>query len=219
MNKQNENIPLFDRAFNQQNEITNEKSNLTRVKNDKKIKAYLGKKRNGEETEKDNNKENYRERKDNCRLMIGRNFFNKFLIILLNSLIRKNGSNLYFERFPQKFILEATEKKNKDYLNKTLEDLLTEKELYSHEKDNKKALENFMHNFNVLKKLKSNDDNNNILEKSGLNKYLNLNYKELYEEYSNSEVHKNKLMKLRGQRAKEFEKFSESENFIKFFKK
>ena len=230
--------PPLNQIFNLSKEVTKENSNINCAMIDKKKDIYIKKKRKRHETKKENDeKKNYkRQRPDNCRVMIGRNFFNFFLIkSIINSLIRNNGSNLYFERFPQKFILEATERKNKHYLDMTLEDLLTKKELYVeypkkqnqflqlksiHEKGDKKALENFDHNYNALKKLKSDDDNNNILEKSGLNKYLQMTYKELYQEYSESYRYK-KSAKLVESKANpdEFQKLSEYKTFIEFFEK
>ena len=83
----------------------------------------------------------------------------------------------------------------KDYLGQTLEEILTNKELYVkypnnrkqfsllpsvQMKEDKEELGKFWHNFNTLKKLKSNDNNDNILKKSILNKYLGMNYKDLY---------------------------------------
>ena len=73
-----------------------------------------------------------------------------------------------------------------------------------------------MLNCNALNKLEKNEDNNNILEKCGLNKYLIKNYMELYEEYLKSEVYKEIKMELKGQKLEEFEKFSKYDNFIRY---
>ena len=210
--------PLNQRFYSSK-EVTKENSNINYVIKEKQEDTFNSKKRKRSETEKNNNEESNRKRPDNCRLKIGRHFFNSFLIFeIINSLIQGNGPCLYFERFPPKFIHNAVKKKNKEYLGKKLKDLLTDKELY--EEDEKKEGGNFMHNLNALHKLESNFDCNNILEKSGLNDYLKLTYKELYEEYSKSYRYK-KLEKLVESKADfdEFQKLSEYKTFIEFFKK
>ena len=216
----NGNKTSFGGDFNQRNGKPKDNSNSTIVKKVQKIKTYIDKETKGEDEEKNNKEKSNGEREDNCRLKIGRNFFNEFLIFeIINPLIKQNGSKLYFEKFPQKFIRKATNKKNDRYLGKKLKDLLTNEELY--EEDDKKEGGKFMHNCNALAKLKNNDDNNNILEKSGLNKYLGKYYSELYEEYLKSETHEKKIMKLKdkGQKPEEFKKFSEFEKFIRSSKK
>ena len=226
--KINKLFPPCTQIFDMENKETEENSNINKEKKEPSTKNFIEIKKKRTPKNKKNE-----ERKDNCRLKIGRNFFNSFLIKSINnSLIQDNRPHLYFEKFPQNFIKNAVEKKNKDYLGKTLEKILTNKELYVkypnnlkqfsllpsvQMKEDKEELGKFWHNFNTLKKLKSNDNNDNILKKSILNKYLGMNYKDLYREYFNSEVHKEKLMKLKGQKAEEFEKFSDFDNFIGFF--
>ena len=212
-----ENKPFFVGDDNQQISKKKDNSNSTSVKSVKKINIFINNKREREieKKEKNNNKERNREKEYNCRLKIGRNFFNNFLIFaIINELLRQNGSNLCFEKFPQKFIIEAIKKKNNRYLEKNLKELLTEGE--SHKEEDKKEVGNFMLNCNALNKLEKNEDNNNFLEKCGLNKYLIKNYMELYEEYLKSEVYKEIKMELKGQKLEEFEKFSKYDNFIRY---
>ena len=223
-----------NQIFNLSKEETEEISNI--IYKDKKKNRTINKKRKRPETEENSDKnKKKRKRPDNCRLKIGRHFFNSFLIkSKINSSLQNKRPHLYFEKFPQEFIYKIVEKKYKNYLGKTLEDLLTTKELYvkclkkskqikklssSHEKENKKSLEKYEHNFNALKKLKSNFDNNNILEKSGLNTYLGMTYEELYLEYSKSYRYK-KLEKLAESKDNydEFQKLSEYKTFTGFFK-
>lgn len=209
----------LNQIFNSSKEVTKENSNINCVIKKQQEDKFTRKKRKRSETEKNNNEDSKRKRPDNCRLKIGRHFFNSFLIFeIINSLIQGNGPNLYFERFPQKFIHKATKKKNKEYLKMSLEKILTDKELY--EEDEKKEDGNFMHNLNALHKLKSNFDCNNIFEKSKLNDYLEMTYKELYEEYSKSYRYK-KLEELVESKAdyEEFQELSEYKTFIDFFKK
>ena len=153
----------------------------------------------------------------------------------MNSSIQIKGPCLYFVKFPPEFIRETVERKTKNYLGETLENLLTKKELYvkclknhkqikklssNHEKEVKKALEKYEHNIDVLKKLQSNFDNNNILEKYGLKKYLGMRYEELYKEYSESYRYE-KMEELAESKDDfdEFQKLSEYNAFTGFFKK
>jgi len=230
-------IHAYNPISNLSKEETKEISNINNI--DKQENKIINNKRKRTETNLDNDEKKKRNRPDNCRLKIGRHFFNSFLIkSILNSLIKNkhNGPHLYFEKFPQELIYDAVEKKNKDLLDENLEYFLTNKELYinchkkgkedkklssSHEKKAKKALEIYEHNFDALKKLKSNFDNNNILEKSGLEDYLIKSYRKLYKEYSKSYRFK-KLKKLNESNADDFDEFqrlSEYDTFIGFFKK
>ena len=209
----------LNQIFNSSKEVTKENSNINCVIIEQQEDKITRKKRKRTETEKYNNEKSNRKRPDDCRLMIVRHFFNSFLIFeKINPLIKGNGPSLYFERFPPKFILKATLKKNKKYLGMKLKDLLTDKELY--EEDEKKEGGNFMHNLDALQKLKSNFDCNNIFEKSKLNDYLEMTYKELYEEYSKSYRYK-KLEELVESKADfdEFQKLSECKTFVEFFEK
>jgi hypothetical protein len=199
--------PSLNQISNYSKEETKENSN----KNGKIILVgtnLIGRKTKRPETEK---KKDKRERTDNCRTMIVRDFFNKFLVKLkMNLLIKNNGSKLYFEKFPKKLILKATYKKNKSYLKKSLEDFLTDKELSEVDDTD----EHFAHNLDMLQKLKDNDDNKNVYEKSGFDKILVKKYRELYQEYLDSDIYKEKKEKLDESNAKEFERVSK--NLIKF---
>ena len=210
-------IPSLNQKLDINTDETKEISNINCDEKNSGNNKFIGKKRVNILTDENNRIGD--EREDNCRYKIGRNFFNAFLIFeIINPLIKQNGSKLNFERFPQIFIRKASNKKNKRYLDKNLEDLLTKEELY--EEEDKKEGGNFMRNCNALAKLKNNDDNNNILEKSGLNEYLGKNYSKLYKEYLKSETHEKMIMKLeeKGQKPEEFKKFSEFEKFIGFSK-
>ena len=199
--------PSLNQISNYSKEETKENSN----KNGKIILVgtnLIGRKTKRPETEK---KKDERERTDNCRTMIVRDFFNKFLVkIKMNLLIKNNGSKLYFEKFPKKLILKATYKKNKSYLKMTLENFLTDKELSEVDDTD----EHFAHNLDMLQKLKDNDDNKNVYKKSGFDKLLEKSYRELYQEYLDSDIYKEKKEKLDESNAKEFERVSK--NLIKF---
>jgi hypothetical protein len=119
-----------NQIFNLSKEETEEISNI--ICKDKKKNRTINKKRKRPETEENSDKnKKKRKRPDNCRLKIGRHFFNSFLIkSKINSSLQNKRPHLYFENFPQEFIHKIVEKKYKNYLGKTLEDLLTTKELY-----------------------------------------------------------------------------------------
>jgi len=205
-------IPSLNQKVDLITDETKEISNINCGEKNSGNNKFIGKKRVNILTDENNRIGD--EREDNCRCKIGRNFFNAFLIFeIINPLIKQNGSNLYFEKFPQKFVRKASNKKNNRYLGKNLEDLLTKEELY--EEEEKKKGGNFMHNCNALAQLKNNDDNNNIF---GLNEYLGKNYRELYEEYLKSETYEKKITDEKGQKLEEFKKFSEIEKFIGFYK-
>ena len=230
-------IPAYNPISNLSKEETKEISNINNI--DKKENKIINNKRKRTKTNLDNDEVKKRNRPDNCRKKIGTHFFNSFLIIsILNSKIKNkhNGPHLYFEKFPPELIYDAVLKKNKDLLDENLENFLTKKELYvicdkkgnqnkklssSQEKNAKRPLEIYEHNLDALKKLKSNFDNNNILKKSGLEDYLTKSYRKLYEEYSKS-YRFEKLKELNESKADDFDEFqrlSEYDTFIGFFKK
>ena len=229
-------IPNYNPISNLSKEETKEISNIKNI--DKKENKIINNKRKRTETNLVNDEEKKRNRPDNCRKKIGTHFFNTFLIIsILNSKIKNkhNGPHLYFEKFPPELIYDAVTKKN-NLLDKDLEYFLTNKELYvicdkkdkqnkklssSYEKNAKRPLEIYEHNLDALKKLKSNFDNNNILKKYGLENYLTKRYEELYKEYSKS-YRFEKLKELNESKADDFDEFqrlSEYDTFIGFFKK
>ena len=153
-------------------------------------------------------------REDNCRIMIGRNFFNKYL---KNSIIENMKKAckclLHLDNFPKKFIREAVKKGNKKYLNYTLEELLENEELYK----NNDIEGYYSTNLKVIKELKS-DKNKDIMEEMGYNKILKMNYRELFEEYLKSNEFKQKIENLNSKKKFDLEKFENVSNlFIEGF--
>ena len=71
-----------------------------------------------------------RENQDNIRRKIKRGFFNCALLKKLNDKLRKIGSKKYLERFPQYFVCDVNQKRNKEILNMTLQEIFEKKELY-----------------------------------------------------------------------------------------
>ena len=122
-----------------------------------------------------------RDNQDNMRKKIKRGFFNTALINILNEKLETIKSNKYFEKFPQIFIADVDQKRNKEIFNMTLKDIFEKKELYNREKNS--GLNNYFHN---LKVVQSEDIKNNGEFKVILNKTIS----ELYEEYINSDEFK-----------------------------
>ena len=175
-------------------------------------KIFSSKKRVKEKSA-DNDSESKFQREDNCRRMIGRSFFNKFLKSKIESMIRECRCILFFDNFPRKFIFEAVKKGNKNFLEYTLEELIEKEELYK-DKDSEISYDV---NLKVIRELKS-EKNRDIMEKYGYDKILKMNYRDLFEEYLKSNEFKQKIYKLKTKeklKADKFEYYSNS--FIQGF--
>ena len=114
---------------------------------------------------------------DNMRLKIKRCFYRN-LKKKLNNILKKSGSRKYFEFFPSKFSSEINRKKCKIIVNMTLNEIFLDKNLYKNE--NEDGLRKYKHNSNVVK---SEEVKNN--EK--LKEILNKTFRQLYEDYINSD--------------------------------
>ena len=150
----------------------------------------------------DNDSESKFQREDNCRRMIGRSFFNKFLKSKIESMERECRCILFFYNFPRKFIFEAVKKGNKNFLEYTLEELIEKEELYK-DKDSEIS---YGVNLKVIRELKS-EKNRDIMEKYGYDKILKMNYRDLFEEYLKSNEFKQKIYKLKTKEKLKADKF------------
>ena len=110
------------------------------------------------------------ENRDNIRRKIKRGFFNA-LIENMNKNLKNNGSHLFFEKFPQKFLANISRNTNKEILNMTLEEIMEKKELYA-----SYDLAKYNHNLIVVKSKDFQE----------LKEIWNKKYCELFEEYINS---------------------------------
>jgi hypothetical protein len=119
--------------------------------------------------------------RDNIRKKIKRGFFNCALIKKLNEKLKGIGSRKYLRKFPQHFVSDVNQTRNKDILGMTLEEIFCKKELYLPE--NKEGLNNFLNNLKVIK-------SEEVEENEEFRKILNKTIKELYEEYINSDEFK-----------------------------
>jgi hypothetical protein len=122
-----------------------------------------------------------KENQDNIRKKIKRGFFNCALIKKLNEKLKGIGSRKYLRKFPQHFVSDVNQTRNKGILGMTLEEIFCKKELYLPE--NKEGLNNFLNNLKVIK-------SEEVEENEEFRKILNKTIKELYEEYINSDEFK-----------------------------
>ena len=153
-----------------------------------------------------------KEEKDDIRVKIKRAFLNNFLKNKLNKELKSIGSKKYFEKFPKHFSSDPHKKRNKEIINMTLGEIFEKKELYIYE--NEKGLFNFWQNLKIVQseEIKKNEKFQNILNKT---------FRELYEEYLNSDefkiIEKNRLEEknLDDDYIKRYIELSE--NLIEFF--
>ena len=103
------------------------------------------------------------------------------MIKKLNEKLKGIGSRKYLRKFPQHFVSDVNQTRNKDILGMTLEEIFCKKELYLPE--NKEGLNNFLNNLKVIK-------SEEVEENEEFRKILNKTIKELYEEYINSDEFK-----------------------------
>ena len=119
-----------------------------------------------------------KENQDNIRKKIKRGFFNNGLIKKLNEKLKSIGSKKYLRKFPQHFVSDINQKRNKVLFNMTLRKIFENKELYINE--DKVGLRNYLNNLKVVQ-------NEEIKENIELKIIFNKTIYELYEEYINSE--------------------------------
>ena len=115
-----------------------------------------------------------RENQDNIRKKLKTVFFNTFLRKKINEILNNKHSRLYFEKFPISFVNDIRKNSNKDVIDKTLLEIILNKELYS-END----LSNYNHNIKVV-------ENKEVKQIGELKKILNKTFRELFEEFINS---------------------------------
>ena len=122
-----------------------------------------------------------KENQDNIRKKIKRGFFNNGLIKKLNEKLKNIGSNKYLRKFPQHFVSDVNQKRNKELFNMTLREIFENKELYINE--DKEGFRNFLNNLRVVQ-------NEEIKENKELKIIFEKTISELYEEYINSDEFK-----------------------------
>ena len=123
--------------------------------------------------------------KDNILNKISRKFFNKFLIGRLNEILKINGSILYFQKFPQIFVMNAIKKKNQGIWNMTLTQIFKNKEFYG---ANTKT--NYEPNLKVIA-------NEKIQNNKKIISVLNLKLCDLYDKYMTSSEYEGEIQRLK----------------------
>ena len=122
--------------------------------------------------------------KDLIQQKIKRNFFNGYLVIKLNEILKTIKSGLLFKKFPKRFTNNVSKNDNKRILLMTLGEIIKDKNLY------KNDLKIYEHNLKVINELKE--------EKSKINEILDTkNYYETYEDYLNSDEYKINIEKIK----------------------
>jgi len=122
--------------------------------------------------------------KDLIQQKIKRNFFNGYLVIKLNKVLKTIKSGLLFKKFPKRFTNNVSKNDNKRILLMTLGEIIKDKNLY------KNDLKIYEHNLKVMNELKE--------EKSKINEILDTkNYYETYEDYLNSDEYKINIEKIK----------------------
>ena len=150
-----------------------------------------------------------RENLDNINKKIKTSFLNNFFYKKINEMLRQIKSKLYFVKFPITFVNDIKKDTNKDIINKSLLEIISNKDIY-----NEKDLSNYYHNLKVI-------DNKGILENEELKRILDKKYCELYEEYINSkefnidEINRLKKNNLEDVYIKKY--IYQSKHFIEYF--
>ena len=173
-------------SLGRSNLFTNTEKNSVLVRNEEnRLKRKRGKKRRPR-----------KENQDNIRRKIKRGFFNNSLIKKLNEKLQSIKIIKYFEKFPQHFVNDVNRKRNKDILNLTLREIFEKKELYSLK--DKLCLYNYLHNLEVL-------ESEDIKDNEEFKKIFNKTFRELYEEYINSdEFEKDEINRLKKKNEDEY---------------
>ena len=147
--------------------------------------------------------------KDNILQKIKRNFFNIYLINYLNEILKKEGYDLSFQKFPQYFTNNTKKEDNIKILNMTLGQIFMNQELY------KQFDKNYFHNMNMAQilKEKNNSELYNLLNRKTIH--------ELYEDYLNSQKFKDKIDEIKQEYKGDSDYvkkyISYSKNFLKCF--
>ncbi len=159
------------------------------------------------ETMKKGKKINEPSRQDNVRRMFVRIILNNYYYKKICKTI-KIFHIKKLKKFPGLLIYKVSKIDNKNNMEKTLRDFYADIKL---NKKNDEKEKQYEYNLNIIKQLEE-DKNKELREKSGLDNLLNIKFKDLIEEFQNSndyEMEKNEIRKKNA----EFE----AEKIIKFW--
>ena len=101
----------------------------------------------------------------------------------LNKILKYYGSSLKFLLFPQKIARETKKARIRKILNMTLKEIISNKDLYNFKNENEKGFKNYKKNSKIVEseEIKNYEELQNILNKT---------FRQLYEDYINSDEFK-----------------------------
>ena len=150
---------------------------------------------------------------DDMRIKLKRGFLNDYLKKLSNDTLRNIGSRKYFEKFPKFFASDVCKKRNENIVDMTIGEIFENKEIYANE--NEKGWQNYWHNLKVLQ-------SDEIRGNEEIQKILNKTFRQLYEEYINSNAFKiDEINRLKSKNKKDdyIQKYKVvAKQLIQFFK-
>ena len=185
--------------YGEENKIYKEKKKYFYIKKIKKNKV------------KKANKKSYSSRQDNDRVKFVRQTLNFYLYNKLTNIIKLSKIKQKLKKFPEKLINEIAKINNKKYLNLTLKDFYTRRELYN----SKELLKHFEHNLVIINHIME-ENNKNFRETSGVEILLKMKFRDIINQYLKSDEYKQKMTELNKNNGIYFaEKFRYfSDNFI-----
>ena len=157
----------------------------------------------------------------NIRNKISRNFWNKYLIKKINKIIKKIKCPLSFDLFQKNFVLNVATKNYKKHLYLSLEEIISDKELYK-VKNKNNNFRKYYHNLLVLEKLKL-DEFKYVREQTEINNILKKTFCDLFQDYLNSDEFHEEIERMKNS-AKNYdneyiERYIEySKDFVKNYK-
>lgn len=184
------------------------KQKIFLIKIEKSKKRFICKKIIKEkDAMKKNKKTNEPSRQDNVRqrfvrIILNTYYYKKICKKLKNFPIKK------LKKFPPLLIFKLSKIDNKNYMEKTIRDFYEDTELNS---KNNVMFKNYDYNLNIINELDG-DKYKEFKEKSGLEKLLKIKFKDLIEEYQNSNDYEHKKNEIRKKKEKH-----EAEKIIQFY--
>ena len=127
--------------------------------------------------------------KDNILNKISRGFFNKYLISKLNEILKLSGIILYFQKFPQIFVMNVIKKKNQGIWNMTPTQIFKNKGFYG-----ANTKKNYEHNYEPNLKV---IENEKIQNNEKIKSVLNLKLCDLYDKYLASSEYEGEIQRLK----------------------
>ena len=132
----------------------------------------------------------------------------------LNKILKYYGISLKFLLFPQKIASETKKERIRKIMNMTLKEIISNKDLYNFENENEKGFKNYKKNSKIVEseEIKNYEELQNILNKT---------FRQLYEDYINSDEFKvdeiNRLKYKKKEDSNYIEKYKIiAETFINF---